>query len=69
MDKVEYCHVKDYSLPVIPENDPASNSYAMLDAMVKAVMEEGSTNMYEALQSVDIIERMYAAKMNQTEKI
>ena len=43
--------------------DPLSgNHYKMIDAMIKAIREDGATNALEALYSVDIIERIYSGK-------
>jgi predicted dehydrogenase len=65
MDRIEYCHIKNYDLPETIEavNPSVSNHYKLIDAVVKAIKEDVSTNAEEALHSVDIIERMYAAKI------
>jgi predicted dehydrogenase len=62
MDRVEYCHIKDYNLQ-IPDDIESSpnNHYKMVDAFIEAVRKNSATNAEEALHSVDIIERMYAS--------
>jgi UDP-N-acetyl-2-amino-2-deoxyglucuronate dehydrogenase len=62
MDRVEYCHIKDYDLQ-IPDDIESSpnNHYKMVDAFIEAVRKNSATNAEEALHSVDIIERMYAS--------
>jgi predicted dehydrogenase len=61
MDRIEYCHIKDYSLQATANVSAADNHYKMIDAFVNAIRKNGSTNAEEAMHSIDIIERMYAA--------
>jgi UDP-N-acetyl-2-amino-2-deoxyglucuronate dehydrogenase len=63
MDRVEYCHLRDYRLPVDLGNvsSPVNNHHMMVDAFVDTIKEDGATNAEDALFSVDIIERLYAA--------
>ena len=63
MNRVEHCHIKNYHLPAELKNtDTSSNNHSkMIDSFVEAIRQNGSTNAEDALHSVDIIERMYAA--------
>jgi UDP-N-acetyl-2-amino-2-deoxyglucuronate dehydrogenase len=74
MDKVEYCHVKDYSMPELPPSSPPNDyghykgSAANHHFVIQNVLDtlEGrtmaTTNALEGLKVVDIIERIYACK-------
>jgi hypothetical protein len=71
MDQVEYCHVKDYEMPVLaPSNPPndygnykgsAANHHYVIQNVLDTL--EGrtiaTTNALEGLKVVDIIERIY----------
>lgn len=61
MDKIEHCHIKNYSLPGNLHNTISStgNHLKMVDAFIEAILQDGLTNAEEALHSVDIIERIY----------
>jgi len=71
MDKVEYCHVKDYVMPVLkpanPGNDygayrgSAQNHHYVIDNVVDVLKGRATitTNALEGLKVVDIIERIY----------
>jgi predicted dehydrogenase len=63
MDRIEYCHVKNYQLPTELKEPVAvaDNHLKMLETFVQAVGEDRETNAREALYSVNMIERMYAA--------
>lgn len=61
MDKVEYCHIKDYNFPGLSANDPAGNNLRMLDEFVKAIEQNKGSNSLDGLHSVDLIERMYGS--------
>jgi UDP-N-acetyl-2-amino-2-deoxyglucuronate dehydrogenase len=63
MDRVEYCHVKDYSLPVDMDkvSSPVSNHQKLVEAFVDAIKAGSPTNADDGLHSVDVIERIYAA--------
>lgn len=73
MDKVEYCHIKNYNMPKLaptgPANDygsykgSASNHHYIIENVVKALKEDSAvtTNALEGMKVVDIIERIYAA--------
>lgn len=64
LDKVEYCHIKDYDTsPEKMETSDISiaNHRKTIDAMITAVREDTSTNINDAVYSIDMIERMYSA--------
>jgi predicted dehydrogenase len=71
MDKVEYCHVKDYIMPYLAPTNPgndygaykgsAQNHNFVIENVID-VLKNGktiSTNALEGLKIVDIIERIY----------
>ncbi|MDR2119159.1 MAG: Gfo/Idh/MocA family oxidoreductase [Tannerellaceae bacterium] len=75
MDKVEYCHVKDYTLPELPPTSP-SNDYGaykgsaqnhhcvirnVVNVLSGASSEPITTNVLEGMKVVDIIQRIYRA--------
>ena len=71
MDKVEYCNIKDYTMPelapVNPPNDygaykgSAANHHYVIDNVVETLQGKSTitTNALEGLKVVDIIERIY----------
>jgi UDP-N-acetyl-2-amino-2-deoxyglucuronate dehydrogenase len=73
MDKVEYCHVKDYTLPELAATNPgndyggykgsAQNHHYVIDNVVDVLKGRATitTNALEGLKIVDIIERIYHA--------
>ena len=78
MNEVEYCHVKDYSMPVLAPTNPgndygtykgsAQNHHLVIDNVVKVLKNKGeeiTTNAGEGYKVVDIIERIYRLKTNQ----
>lgn len=74
MDKVEYCHVKDYEMPVLAPTNPgndyggykgsAQNHHYIIENVVNVLRGNGSitTNALEGMKVVEIIERIYAKK-------
>ena len=62
MNRIDYCHVKNYHLPekMLKLTDTGDNHANMIDYFIESIRRDGLTNTDEALQSVDIIERMYA---------
>jgi UDP-N-acetyl-2-amino-2-deoxyglucuronate dehydrogenase len=72
MDKVEYCHVKDYEMPQLAPTNPgndygtykgsAQNHNFVIDNVVDVLKGRATitTNALEGLKVVDIIERIYA---------
>lgn len=73
MDKVEYCHVKDYEMPDLAPTNPgndygsykgsAQNHHFLIDNVVDVLKGRATitTNALEGLKIVDIIERIYGA--------
>ncbi|MDR1645445.1 MAG: Gfo/Idh/MocA family oxidoreductase [Tannerellaceae bacterium] len=73
MDKVDYCHVKDYSLPNLPPTNPgndygaykgsAQNHHYVIRNVVNVLSDSSSesitTNALEGMKVVDIIQRIY----------
>ena len=71
MDKVEYCHVKDYLMPELPPTNPgndygaykgsAQNHNYVIDNVIDVLNQRATitTNALEGLKVVDIIERIY----------
>lgn len=74
MDKVEYCNIKDYQMPVLtPTNPPndygqykgsAANHHHVIENVVDVLKGRANiaTNALEGLKVVDIIERIYSHK-------
>ncbi len=74
MDKVEYCHIKDYEMPVLAPTNPAndygaykgsaSNHHYIIANVIDTLKGRTTitTNAIEGLKVVDIIERIYALK-------
>lgn len=72
MDKVEYCHIRDYTLPELPPTEPANdygdykgsanNHHFLIENVVDAIKGRKTitTNALEGLKVVDIIERIYS---------
>ncbi|MES2836594.1 MAG: Gfo/Idh/MocA family oxidoreductase [Bacteroidota bacterium] len=71
MNEVEYCHVKDYTLPVLAPTNPgndygaykgsAANHHYIIENVVDVIKGRNSitTNALEGLKVVEIIERIY----------
>jgi predicted dehydrogenase len=74
MDKVEYCHVKDYKMPELAPTNPgndygaykgsAQNHNYVIENVIDVLYGRGTitTNALEGLKVVDIIERIYLQK-------
>ena len=74
MDKVDYCHLKNYTLPDLPPTNPANNygpfqgsaanHVQVIENVVETVQNrsQATTNALEGLKVVEIIERIYALK-------
>lgn len=72
MNEVEYCHIKDYVMPVLEESNPpndygpykgsAANHHYIYENIVDVIDELGNitTNALEGMKVVDIIERIYS---------
>ncbi len=71
MNEVEYCHIKDYTMPeltpVNPDNSDgtykgsAANLHYIIENVVEVLRHGGelTTNVLEGMKVVDIIERIY----------
>ena len=71
MDKVEYCHIKDYEMPELAPTNPgndygaykgsAQNHNYVIDNVVDVINNRATitTNALEGLKVVEIIERIY----------
>jgi predicted dehydrogenase len=76
MDRVEYCHVKDYMMPELPPTNPgndygtykgsAQNHHFVLRNVVNVLSDVSNepitTNVLEGMKVVDIIQRIYALR-------
>lgn len=74
MDKVEYCHIENYSMPELAPTNPANdygaykgsaNNHGYVIENVVATIKGGTnptTNAMEGLKVVEIIERIYSLK-------
>ncbi len=74
MDKVEYCHIKDYTLPKLSDTAPpndyggykgsANNHHFVIENVVETLKGRNkiSTNALEGMKVVDIIERIYSLR-------
>ncbi|MBK8805530.1 MAG: Gfo/Idh/MocA family oxidoreductase [Bacteroidales bacterium] len=74
MNEVEYCHIKDYEMPVLPPSNPpndygaykgsAANHHFIIQNVVDVIngKESITTNALEGLKVVEIIERIYNLK-------
>ena len=76
MNEVEYCHVKDYTMPVLPPTNPgndygaykgsAQNHHLFIGNVVRVLKnkeKEITTNAHEGYNVVDIIERIYKVSL------
>jgi hypothetical protein len=73
MDKVEYCHIKDYTMPELAPTNPgndygsykgsAQNHNYVIENVVNTLNMKSaiSTNALEGLKVVEIIENIYRA--------
>lgn len=73
MNEVEYCHIKDYTMPELAPTNPgndygaykgsAQNHNFVIDNVVRVINGSSSitTNALEGMKVVDIIERIYAS--------
>lgn len=73
MDKIEYCHVEDYTVPELAPTNPgndygaykgsAANHNFIIQNVIDVIRSRSTitTNALEGLKVVDIIERIYAA--------
>jgi hypothetical protein len=71
MNEVEYCHIKDYEMPQLPESNPANdygpykgsaaNHNFIYENVIDTLKNRTTitTNALEGLKVVEIIERIY----------
>jgi predicted dehydrogenase len=76
MDKIEYCHIKNYTIPALPQsgiaNDygnykgSAANHALVIQNVIAALHNKTSitATAEEGMKVVDIIERIYNASLN-----
>jgi len=74
MNKVEYCHIDDYTLPELPPSNPpndygaykgsAANHHYIIENVVDTLKgrTKATTNALEGLKVVEIIERIYEVR-------
>ncbi len=74
MNEVEYCHIKNYTMPRLEESNPpndyggykgsAMNHHYIIENVVDVLKNRGSitTNALEGMKVVEIIERIYALR-------
>jgi predicted dehydrogenase len=74
MNGVEYCHIKDYTMPELEETNPpndygpykgsAANHHFVIENVVDTLQGQttATTNALEGLKVVEIIERIYSLK-------
>ena len=74
MNDVEYCHIKNYTMPILAETNPgndygaykgsAANHNYIIDNVVDVLKNRNTitTNAMEGLKVVDIIERIYSLR-------
>lgn len=74
MNEVEYCHIKDYEMPVLAVTNPgndygaykgsAANHHFVIENVVDVIKGRAqiTTNALEGLKVVDIIERIYVKR-------
>lgn len=74
MNAVEYCHIRDYTMPELPPTNPgndygaykgsAQNHHFVFDNVIDVLQGRNTitTNALEGLKVVDIIERIYDKK-------
>jgi UDP-N-acetyl-2-amino-2-deoxyglucuronate dehydrogenase len=81
MNEVEYCHIKDYTMPQLPPVNPANdygaykgsaaNHHYIIENVIDTLKGRTTmtTNALEGLKVVEIIERIYALRqVNKPEK-
>ncbi|MEQ9091669.1 MAG: Gfo/Idh/MocA family oxidoreductase [Balneola sp.] len=73
MNEIEYCHIKDYVMPKLPETNPpndygpfkgsAANHHYVIENVVNALSGNASetTNVFEGMKVVAFIEKIYRA--------
>jgi UDP-N-acetyl-2-amino-2-deoxyglucuronate dehydrogenase len=71
MDKIDVCHIKNYNMPILPPTNPgndygaykgsAQNHNYVIENVLDVIKNRAiiSTNSFEGMKVVDIIERIY----------
>ena len=71
MNEVEYCHIKDYTMPLLPPSNPANdygpykgsaaNHNYVIDNVINSIHQKiaPATNALEGMKVVEMIERIY----------
>ena len=74
MNEVEYCHIKNYTMPTLAASNPpndygpykgsAANHHYIIENVVDVLKNRGSitTNALEGMKVIEIIERIYALR-------
>lgn len=74
MNEVNYCHIKDYNMPQLPDSNPpndyglykgsAANHHFIIENVINVLNGNGTitTNALEGLKVVEIIERIYKSQ-------
>jgi predicted dehydrogenase len=74
MNEVEYCHIRDYTMPELPPVNPANdyghykgsaaNHHFIIENVIDTLKGRttATTNALEGLKVVDIIERIYSLR-------
>lgn len=77
MDKVEYCHIRNYEMPELPPTNPgndyghykgsAANHHYIIDNVVDVLLHNGTitTPGIEGLKVVEFIDKLYDTAMHQ----
>ncbi|UKJ07235.1 Gfo/Idh/MocA family protein [Solitalea lacus] len=81
MDKVEYCHIKNYEMPELAPTNPgndygaykgsAQNHHYIIENVINTLKDKSTitTNALEGLKVVEIIERVYALRKKEKVRI
>lgn len=76
MNEIEYCHIQDYTMPILPPTNPpndygpfkgsAANHHYVIENVVNTLngTDTITANALEGMKVVDMIERIYAAAEN-----
>jgi UDP-N-acetyl-2-amino-2-deoxyglucuronate dehydrogenase len=78
LDKVEYCHLQDYTMPSLPPTNAANNygpyqgsaanHVQVIDNVINTLKQRttATTNAHEGRKVVELIERIYALRQEPT---
>jgi hypothetical protein len=74
MEKIEYCHIKDYTMPELSASNPpndygnykgsAANHHFVIQNVIDTLLGKSTitTNALEGMKVVEMIERIYALR-------